>query len=74
MPGCRLKVRAESLLPEDWHVELNGIDISEALTGLDLHLHVQEVAHAKIEMHVDHLDVDAETLAVLASHVAAQER
>lgn len=71
--GHRLKIRTESLMPGDWHIELDGVDISHGLTGVTLNLGAHEPTKAKLELHVDHLDVDAKTLSVLQAHVESSQ-
>lgn len=71
MSLLKLKVRADGPTARNCRVWLDNYEISHGLQGLTITFDVGDVNRAELRIMIDELDVDAETLNVLAAHIAA---
>jgi hypothetical protein len=73
-PGARLKIHCPELVGYGASIELEGVDISHCVQGIELSLACDDATRATIKILVRELDVTAETLALLQAHVCKPER
>lgn len=72
MAGMRLRITCDGFSPRGAQVYLNDIEISDALTGLDLLMNNDDFNRATIRLLVNRVDVDAGALAMLQAHIASE--
>lgn len=70
----KLKIRQPDLSPHSCQVWLDDHEITIGLRSLSIDFHAEEVTTARLEIYVDDLDVDAQTLAALQAHVKQPDR
>lgn len=72
--GCTLKIHTGSLVPlGDTVVELDGHNITHAVSDIQVKFDADDVTKATINFLVEKLDVTAETLAMLQAHVETRK-
>ncbi len=69
----KLKVRQPDINPRSCRVWLDDNEVTSGLTGLGIVFKRNEVTSTVLEIRVDALDIDADTLAVLQAHVDQDE-
>jgi hypothetical protein len=72
--GASLKIHYPSLIGACAKIELDGMDISYCLQGIELSMASDEVNRATIKILIEDLDVTVETLAMLQAHLKNKQQ
>lgn len=70
----KLKMRQNGLHPRNCRVWLDDSEITNGLTGVNVNFDVDGITRATLRVHVDDLDLDADTLANLEAYVEAKAK
>jgi hypothetical protein len=70
--GAHLVIRSPDMRAHTTRVWLNGQEISRCLQAVTLKLTGDDVTRAELTIAVDHIDIDAQTLAALTTLVRAK--
>jgi hypothetical protein len=67
--GASLKIHCEQLIGSSARIELEGIDITHCLMGIELSMASDDITRATLKICIDDLDVAAETLVMLQAYL-----